>query len=110
MCLRHLPFEEFGPLCDATLQAVAWVDGGPDMPPPLVLTLRLSNHTVVAYTFTWVSHLKVSLVQEARGLCQPFTWSTEARRLEDGRLAITFDFAGNGEIAFQCEDIRIPGT
>ena len=55
------------------------------MPPPLVVTPRLSGGAVIAYTFTLVSHLRVALVQEERGLCQPFTWETTVCRLEDGR-------------------------
>ncbi len=110
MCLRQLPIEAFGPLCDATLQSVAWVDSGADVPPPLMVTLKLCGGNVLAYTFTWVSHLRISLAQKERGFCQPFSWECSARRLEDGRVDVLFDFAGNGAITFQCQDICVPGT
>ena len=48
MCLTKLPVERFGPMCDATLLSIAWVEGVRDV----VLTRRLGDHTVRAYTFT----------------------------------------------------------
>ena len=110
MCLGPLPIEQFGPLCDATLQSFAWVQGDPDMPPPLVLTLRLGDGSVRAYTFTWVSHLEIPLVQKDRGPCQPFSWEGNARRLDDERIAVAIDFASQGAIVFQCQEISVAGT
>jgi hypothetical protein len=95
-----LPPEGFGPICDATLVAFAWERDGFD------LTIELAmQEGARRYNFTWVDHLSISIQQQPKGPSQPLSWEGNAERLPGGRLSVLLDFADQGAISFECNDI-----
>ena len=74
------------------------------------LRLLLGHGIGRAFTFTWVNHLRIAIEQRDNGPSQPFSWSGDATRNSDGRLLVHIDFAGQGDIWFQCESISIGGV
>jgi hypothetical protein len=101
-----IPPETFGPLGDATLLSLAWEQDGRD----LVISLKLPEGATRRFTFTWVDQLSVSIQQQEKGPSQPFSWNGGAEPLSDGRVKVVLDFAQQGEISFQCNEIIFDGT
>jgi hypothetical protein len=99
--MTAVPPETFGPLCDATLLSVAWAQDGRD----LVITLDLADGRTRRFTFMWVDHLSVSLQQQKNGPSQPLSWDGRAEVLPHGCIKVFLDFANQGEISFECNDI-----
>jgi hypothetical protein len=93
--------DKFGPLCDVTLESFAWEQAGRDV----TVQLTLGRGAVRRYTFTWADHLSVDIRQDERGTSQPFTSEGGAEKLANGRLRIWLDFAGQGSISLECNEI-----
>jgi hypothetical protein len=97
--------DKFGPLCDATLISFAWEQKGRDVSVQLVV----GDGVLRRYTFTWVDHLRIDLQQRDNGPSQPFTWEGGVERLSSGRLRVFLDFAGQGSISLECNEIAADG-
>lgn len=86
--------------------ALAWENDGGD----LVIQLALAGGATRRFTFTWVDRLSVSIVQQPEGPSQPFSWDGNAERLPGGRVKVILDFAHQGAITFECQEIMADGT
>jgi hypothetical protein len=95
--------ESFGPLGDASLKAIAWEQDGRD----LAISVELPGSAQRRFVFTWVDHVQISLVQGEHGPCQPFTWDGDAKKSENGRVCVTLDFASQGRISLECNEISV---
>jgi hypothetical protein len=68
----------------------------------LELKLR-DHHTIRTLRFTWVSKLSIHLNLSALvGL----TWDAEFLQKDD-RIQVRLDFAHDGDIAFECQDVSM---
>lgn len=67
------------------------------------LKLR-SHHTIKTFRFTWVSRLSIHLNLSALvGL----TWDAEFLQKDNHRIQVRLDFAHDGAIAFECQDVSM---
>lgn len=96
-----VPPDNFGPLSDATLVSFAWEHGGRDV----ALQLILGGGIARQYVFTWVDHLSIDITQRDKGPSQPLAWNGAAKKLPNGRLRVLLDFAGQGSVSLECNEI-----
>jgi hypothetical protein len=76
----------------------------------VAIQLILGNGVLFRYTFSWVDHLRIDIKQRDNCPSQPFTWEGTAARLPSGRIQVLLDFAGQGAVSLECNEIMTDGT
>lgn len=94
--------------CDLYLEGVAWTEDGRD----LVFRLLLHAHGMGSrrrrvLVCRWSESVAIRLAMRSGHGGYPLTWNAEFDRLPDGRCAISFDFAGDGEVRLVCVDVEV---
>jgi hypothetical protein len=103
-CMSIIAPGSFGPLADATLQSIAWAQDGPH------LEIGVEHGTRDRrFRFTWVNRLNISLSQSENEPLSPMTWESNAEPRPDGRIGVIMDFAGQGKVSFECQEIDALG-
>jgi hypothetical protein len=103
--LITIPPSKFGALGDATLVSFAWEREGRDV----AIQLNLASGVLFGCAFTWVDRLRIHIKQRDSGSSQPFAWEGTATQLPSGRIQVQLDFAGQGSVSLECNEIMTDG-
>ena len=89
---------------DMRLWGLRWEADGRD----LVLAVELGDGTQAEVCCAWATNLRINITKGERG-GPPMTWEGAIKSSSDGRHHVTFDFAGEGEVSLECNEVLVLG-